>query len=166
MKKFSFREIDEAKEYAAAGGQALHLHRIIVDRKKAPMCFVAAVARGEDIAHLFDQDTRRLERTVRRLGVRIVVVEHEGRPGQHVDLCAGPLKKALLLCEPDEASVAPDQLALKPGDAVDVTLDDGRTERRSVKYAPWQLGDGRWVVGLSGISGGYDLGRVVPAPQA
>lgn len=29
-----------------------------------------------------------------------------------------------------------------------------------VKYAPWQLGHGEWVIGLKGITGGYALDRV------
>jgi len=98
MKSFQMREIEEAIAHAASGGQALHLHRIIVDRDKAPACFVRAVDRGEDIAHLFDQDLNRLIRTVKSLGVRVVVVERRGTPNQHVDLCAGPLRKAKAMC--------------------------------------------------------------------
>lgn len=100
MKIFRQGEVEEAKQYAMDGGQSLHLHRIIVDRKKAPSCFVRAVDRGEDIAHLFDQDEERLIATVKRLGVKVVVVEHGGTPRQHVDLCSGPLKKAKALCTP------------------------------------------------------------------
>jgi hypothetical protein len=99
VKVFQFREIEEAISHAAAGGQALHLHRIIVDRDKAPSCFVRAVDRGEDIAHLFDQDEQRLRDTVRLLGVSVVVVERRGTPNQHVDLCAGPLRKAIAIAE-------------------------------------------------------------------
>src|SRR5262245_19278773 len=98
MKHFSDLEVEEAQAHAAAGGQALHTHRIIANWEKAPYCFRAAVRRGEDIAHLFDQDVKRLALTARKLGVRVVVVERLGRPGQHVDLCAGPLRKALALC--------------------------------------------------------------------
>lgn len=97
MKVFQEREVAEALAHAAAGGQAIHLHRIIVDRRRAPRCFVQAVDRGEDIAHLFDRDEDRLVATVKRLGVRVVVVGRRGQPGQHVDLCGGPLRKALLL---------------------------------------------------------------------
>lgn len=93
MKVFRFLEIEEAHAHALAGGQALHLHRIVF--RNSPRCFREAVARGEDLAHLFDQDKGRLERTARRLGVRIVVVEHPGTPRQHVDLCGRPLQKAL-----------------------------------------------------------------------
>lgn len=93
------REIREAEAYANNGGQALHCHRIIVNKDTAPRCFVNAVARGEDIAHLFDRDYARLVLTARKLGVKKIVVEYVGHEGQHIDLCGGPLKKALALCE-------------------------------------------------------------------
>ncbi len=99
MRSFEFGEIDEALAYAANGGQSLHLHRIIVDRKKAPRCFVAAVDRGENIAHLFDLDRERLIKTCRRLGVSVVHVDRDGTDRQHIDLCGGPLKKAVAMCE-------------------------------------------------------------------
>lgn len=99
MKKFDCMELREAISHASDGGQSLHLHRIIVDRRRAPACFVRAVDRGENIAHLFDQDVDRLRATARRLGVRVIVVEKEGTLDQHVDLCGGPLKKALGMCE-------------------------------------------------------------------
>ncbi|MBU6429915.1 MAG: hypothetical protein KGR26_12955 [Cyanobacteria bacterium REEB65] len=95
MRIFLEREVREAQEYAEAGGQALHLHQIIVNRSTAPRCFVREVDAGNDIAHLFDQNLGRLRDTVRELGVRVVVVERRGEPGQHVDLCAGPLQKAI-----------------------------------------------------------------------
>ncbi|HZZ80972.1 MAG TPA: hypothetical protein VFE62_20895 [Gemmataceae bacterium] len=99
MKTFSQSQVEEAKAYALEGGQALHLHRIIVDRDKAPACFVQAVDRGEDIAHLFDQDAKRLRDTVKKLGVRVVVIEHRGTPRQHVDLCGRPLQRAKTLAD-------------------------------------------------------------------
>jgi ABC-type cobalamin transport system permease subunit len=51
--------------------------------------------------------------------------------------------------------------ALLPGDIVAVRNDAGRAVVYAVKYAPWQLGDGTWVIGLKSISGGYSLDRVV-----
>jgi hypothetical protein len=99
MKLFRMRHVKQAEEYALAGGQALHLHRIIVDRDRAPRCFVRDVDAGLDIAHLFDQDEARLRKTVKKLGVNVIVVEHGGKPGQHVDLCGGPLKKAIKMCD-------------------------------------------------------------------
>lgn len=99
MKLFQQREIREALDHAASGGQALHCHRIIMDRAKAPGCFKRAVARGEDIAHLFDLDKVRLVATARRLGVKVILVEREDSSCQHIDLCGAPLKKAKGLCE-------------------------------------------------------------------
>ncbi len=99
MKSFEQRDLRAALEHAASGGQALHLHRIIADTRKAPKCFKDAVARGDRIAHLFDLDRNRLIATVRKLGVRIVHVEREGTPKQHVDLCGKPLQRAIDSCE-------------------------------------------------------------------
>jgi hypothetical protein len=56
---------------------------------------VRAVERGEYIAHLFDQNLERLEKTARRLGINIVVIEKPGTDSQHVDLCGRPLRRAL-----------------------------------------------------------------------
>lgn len=92
-------ELREAVEYAEKGGQSLHLHTIIGNRSKAPECFVRAVDKGENIAHLFDQDKRRLIATARKLGIRVIMVEREGTPHQHIDLCGAPLKRAVELCE-------------------------------------------------------------------
>lgn len=102
VKLFTTFEVEPAYAHAAAGGQALHLHQIIPDRKTAPWCFVRAVDAGEPIAHLFDQDEDRLTKTCRALGVRVVVVERKGHPGQHVDLCGKPLKKACAALPPDD----------------------------------------------------------------
>jgi hypothetical protein len=102
MKHFYMMEIREAVDYANAGGMALHTHRIIVDRDRAPRCFVAAVDRGENIAHLFCNDVDKLTKVVRKLGVRVVYVDCEGVMGdQHIDLCGAPLTRALKMCEDD-----------------------------------------------------------------
>lgn len=99
MRHFESRQVEEARAYAEAGGQALHTHRVIVDRRKAPSCFVREVDAGRDIAHLFDRDEVRLVATARRLGVRVVKVERPARTGQHVDLCGVPLRRAMSLCD-------------------------------------------------------------------
>ena len=93
MKAFSARELWEAIEHAVQGNQALHLHSILT--ADAPSCFVAAVNRGEPIAHLFDQKVERLTATARRLGVRVIVIEHQNTDRQHIDLCGAPLRKAI-----------------------------------------------------------------------
>lgn len=52
--------------------------------------------------------------------------------------------------------------ALIPGEWVEVLRDDGKTTtHHQIKYAPWKLGHGEWVIGLEGIAGGYLLSRVV-----
>lgn len=103
MRHFAARELEAAIAYAAAGGQALHTHRIIGDWRKAPRCFKVVFTRGEHLAHLFDQDEVRLVATVKRLGVRVVLVERLGTPRQHVGLVGVPLRRALALCEPAPA---------------------------------------------------------------
>lgn len=102
MKKFLAMQVDEAVEHAKGGGQSLHLHRVIVDRQKAPRCFVAAVDCGEDIAHLFDLDELRLVATARRLGVKVIVIDRRGTDRQHIDLCGAPLRRAVALAQGGE----------------------------------------------------------------
>lgn len=46
------------------------------------------------------------------------------------------------------------------GMTVVVTLDDGTEKTTKTTSPPWQLGHGDWVIGLEGISGGYDITRV------
>ena len=100
MKIFQQNQLNEAKAYAAAGGQALHLFSggiadAIARVRKIPNCF-----RGRrELAHLLDQDRNRLEKTARKLGVRVVLVDRPGTPWQHVDLCGGPLAQAKNLAD-------------------------------------------------------------------
>jgi hypothetical protein len=95
MKIFAQKQVVEARIYALAGGQALHLFAgVIADAigavRKIPNCF-----RGrKELGHLFDKDADRLRQTARRLGVRVVVIHHAGGVNQHVDLCGGPLERA------------------------------------------------------------------------
>lgn len=98
MKRFEEREIWEARDHALGGGQALHCHFQL--GSSPPACFRRDVNAGKAIGHLFDQDRDRLEKTARRLGVRVVVVERVGQPLQHVDLCGRPMAKALAECRP------------------------------------------------------------------
>lgn len=67
-----------------------------------------------------------------------------------------------VLIEIGEAKMAPTlRTDLQVGDVVIVRRDCGTEEERTVRIAPWKLAHGDWVVGLTGISGGYDLARVV-----
>lgn len=94
MKLFRFREVNEAETHARQGKQALHLHDIVFD--KSPRCFRDAVrVREEPIAHLFDLNISRLKQTGRRLGVKVIYIDHEGLPSQHLDLCGRPLVQCI-----------------------------------------------------------------------
>lgn len=104
MKHFTIMQIEEAYAYAKKGGQALHTHNIIVNEDMAPRCFVNAIRRGEDIAHLFDSDKGRLVRTAKRLGVRVIFIDNEDTPHQHIDLCGKPLQKALEMCKNQQSN--------------------------------------------------------------
>lgn len=91
MKEFTMWELDRAKKCAADGDQALHIHTLNSGKarifRKYPV-----------IAHLIDLDKDRLIATVRRLGVRVIKVEREGEPLQHIDLCGKPLERARAMC--------------------------------------------------------------------
>ena len=107
MKIFTTHEIREAWAHAAAGGQALHL--MTGEWAKGwggPACFRRAAAAGEAFAHLFDQSPARLTFTAIQLGVRRVFIHHEGTDRQHVDLCGGPLRRAIRQAEAEDAEQA------------------------------------------------------------
>jgi hypothetical protein len=96
MKVFKQKELKDAFAYAdEEKGQALHVYTPTEAMKRKhnlPKCF----KKNDDLwAHLMDNDTDRLIRTAKQLGVSIVKVEREGRQGQHVDLCGAPLIKAI-----------------------------------------------------------------------
>jgi hypothetical protein len=105
------------------GGIALHL----MDHSggiypNAPACF----KQTKSFAHLFDQDTQRLQTVARWLGVRKVVVSKQNTYQQHVDLCGRPLERALLGAAEDAPLSARQILvdyALGPGELVS-TSDD------------------------------------------
>lgn len=49
---------------------------------------------------------------------------------------------------------------VRTGDTAAVAMDDGAVREFVVRHVPWQLCGGEWVLGLEGVAGGYDLGRV------
>lgn len=93
MKVFQQSELLKAYDHAAGGGQALHLMSgaFAYGQARTPACFKGR----KQIAHLFDQDRKRLEATARKFGVRKILVDRIGERGQHVDLCGKPLDRAL-----------------------------------------------------------------------
>ena len=84
--------VREAQEHSEQGEQALHVYRAL------PMKAPAVFKRCKMWAHLFDLDKERLIKTAKKLGVRVIRVHHEGRRGQHIDLCGKPLSKAESQC--------------------------------------------------------------------
>jgi hypothetical protein len=50
----------------------------------------------------------------------------------------------------------------KPGIGVLVRLDGGALKQTRTRSEAWELGHGQPVILLEGISGGYDLARVMP----
>lgn len=101
MKVFQQNELLAAYAFAKEGGQALHLMAgsFAYLRKDTPACFKGR----RQLAHLFDQDRKRLEATARKLGVRKILVERAGDPRrQHIDLCGKPLERALALAATEQ----------------------------------------------------------------
>ena len=94
MKIFEEMDIFAAYEHAESGGQAVHLCTGAAAHSGAPKCF----KKTNVFAHLIDMNIERLKATARRLGVNVIKVGRIGRRGQHIDLCGGPLRKAIELC--------------------------------------------------------------------
>lgn len=57
------------------------------------------------------------------------------------------------------------QLAIQVNDRILVQQDNGRIVDTTCKQAPWQLGDGTWVLSHHGRAGGYLLTRCHPLPD-
>jgi hypothetical protein len=91
MRHFTTKQLLAAYAHAQSGGQALHLHPLTAGHPY--------FRRYPEAGHLFDQNLERLILTAKRLGVRIVKVEHLGTHKQHVDLCGQPLARAKALAE-------------------------------------------------------------------
>lgn len=94
MKRFEQNELRGAIAFAKQGGQAFHVHCLNMNGHRL-------FRRYSEIAHLFDANVTRLIQTARRLGVRVVKVEHPDTDRQHIDLCGKPFDKAEALCKSD-----------------------------------------------------------------
>jgi hypothetical protein len=94
-KLFQILELREALAYSHAGALAVHLHRIVFSH--SPKCFIRDVRAGRPIAHVFCLDAARLRVIARQLGVRVIFIDKEGTPDQHLDLCGKPLAQLLLM---------------------------------------------------------------------
>ena len=90
MKLFRERQLLDAYEHARLGGQALHIFSDPGIYPDCPNCF----KKGREAAHLIDYDLRRLIKTAKGLGVRIIKIGRKGQRGQHIDLCGKPLQRA------------------------------------------------------------------------
>lgn len=92
LRIFEQRDLVDAYAHSATGGQSLHLMDGAYGnmQSRTPNCF----KNRRQIAHLFDQNRERLVSTAKRLGVRVILVEREGTPKQHIDLCGKPLERA------------------------------------------------------------------------
>lgn len=123
MRSFRQNDLGRAYQHARDGGQALHLisGRFAYLRRDTPACFKGRTM----LAHLFDQDVRRLEATARALGVRVIKVERPGTERQHIDLCAGPLARALELVRRDHPDdpTCPVELHQNSGEVADHLLE-------------------------------------------
>ena len=96
MKYFEQNELMAAIRYSLAGGQAICVFP--ADREgfpNAPKCFKKTGLWG----HLLDQDKDRLMATAKRLGVHVIRVGKVGMKTQHIDLCGGPLERAIMKSE-------------------------------------------------------------------
>lgn len=94
MRLFQKREVGEAREYAAEGGQALH---------DSGLWVVPTFGREVACAHLFDQNHDRLVSTALMLGINRVVVQRAATSRQHIDLWGAPLRAALRLAGDGES---------------------------------------------------------------
>lgn len=90
IKLFRSHDILKVSNHLQAGGIALHVWRGKCHHA-TPICFMA----GELWGHLMDLDMERLMATARRLGVQNIHVSKKGKRDQHIDLCKGPLHRAI-----------------------------------------------------------------------
>ncbi len=106
--RFEHREVAAAKAHSAAGGIALHVWNPGPQGwPGAPACFMKEAKAGRPWAHLLDQNLDRLLALGRKLGVSASALDKKGQPDQHLDLCAGPLRKAMAMAETRAADEQP-----------------------------------------------------------
>jgi hypothetical protein len=100
--------------HVEAGGQALEQwDKSYTMTPTAPRCF-----KGKDFAKLYDDNACRLRATARRLGVRVVKIDHPGEPGkQHVDLVGRPMRRALAEAVPAPRKRQPSEICRGMGGA-------------------------------------------------
>lgn len=58
------------------------------------------------------------------------------------------------------------QKAIRPGNRVLYSRDDGSMALHSARTTPQKLGGHTWVIWLTGVSGCIALSRIQPAPEA
>lgn len=88
MTLFRHPDLKSAYAHVAEGGQAVYL------RRRFP--------KEQPTAWLIDSKADRLYETARRLGARNVRVLRQGREGQCVEICCGPLNRAVAECATPE----------------------------------------------------------------
>lgn len=91
LRKFEYRQLQQALAYAQKGKQALHCHT-----QSEAVGLLRVIPR---VAHLFDQDLDRLLLTAQDLGVMIPIkVYGQGTQFQHVLLLGDQFDRALSQC--------------------------------------------------------------------
>ena len=97
MKHYDKRaDLKKAIADAIAGKQSLFTH--VWGLNVGPPCFHGA----QIIGKLFDQDTCRLLKTARAIGMSKVKIDRQGTPKQHIDLVGEELNRALALAKSAE----------------------------------------------------------------
>ena len=75
-------------------------------------------------------------------------------------LCCEENQRELVQAIMNDKKTPKPPIDLNRDDIVNVREDDGSVSIQTVKYEPWQLGDGTWVVALRGRPGGFLLDRI------
>lgn len=89
---FPVEQLDNAIAFSEAGGQALHLTRLV--RRDAPVAVKAAIRRKEPVAQIFDFSFNRLFATIDSLGGQPSHVQQRGKCSASVLITGEVLEKA------------------------------------------------------------------------